>query len=146
MKKAFTLIELLFVMAIMAILSGFAIQSVSSLQSFKQKGDMQTAMWSSMNLAQKAMKRVSSSTFRDDFDSDGWRKFDQNGNYYIKVGGTTYRFSCDQKGSAIYLKSGCCSYIGGRCETGFYISIKNDNLNEKWTFNSCTQNQPSKVN
>ena len=143
MKRGFTIIELLFVLSIIAILAGFALQNVSSLTNFSLKGKMETAMLSSKNLVDSMLEYIPEDSFREDFDSDGWHSFDENGNYYIKVYGKTYRFSNDLKGSSITLSSGCCSYVAGRCITGYYISMRNYSLNKRMSYDSCTQNQPS---
>lgn len=142
-RRGFTLIELLFVLSIIAILAGFALQSVSSLTDFSLKGKMETAMLSSKNLVDKMLQNIPDDAFRDDFDSEGWHSFDENGNYYIKVYGKTYRFSNDLKGSEIRLSSGCCSYVAGQCIAGYYISMRNYGLHKRMSYNSCTQNQPS---
>lgn len=143
MKRAFTIIELLFVLTIVSVLAGFALQSVSSLNSFSLKGKFETAMLSSKNLADKMLATIPSEDFREGFDSEGWKNFDKNGNYYIRVYGRTYRFSNDLKGSSIRLSSGCCAYVSGKCITGYYISMKNYGLHKRMSYNSCTQNQPS---
>ena len=142
-RKAFTLIELLFVLSIIAVLAGFALQSVSSLTDFSLKGKLETAMLSSKNLVDQMIKYVPEERFLDEFDSDGWKPFDENGNYYIRVNGKDYRFSNELKGSSIRLESGCCSYVAGKCILGYYISIKNSGLRKRMSYNSCTQNQPS---
>ena len=146
MRKAFTLIELLFVMAIIGVLAGFALQSVTSLQSFSNSKELETAMFSSKNLIDKMFRARNHDYIKEDLDSEGWKEFNENGNYYIRVGGVQYRFSNGLKGSEIRLSAGCCAYVDGECLLGYYISMRNPSLPDgknRMSYNSCTQNQPS---
>ena len=144
-RRGFTLIELLFVLTIVGVLAGFSLQSVSSLTDFSMKQKMETSMLSSKNLIDRMLVYIPGDSFKNQFDSEGWKYFDKNGNYYINIIGRTYRFSNDLKGSEIYLKGGCCKYEEGHCVAGYYISMRNRNLRKRMSYNSCTQNQPSYV-
>ena len=136
LRQGFTLVELLFVMAIIAILAGFAIANL--------KGSSKTATVNSMKNDARNAIAVEQTYFAENqvYDSADCSAYDSTGNAYDTgkcqgddqaATGTPIEISVS-KGNEVVTSTKDC----GDGTTGFTVDVTNNNINDSVTYDSCT--------
>ena len=122
LRQGFTLVELLFVMAIIAILAGFAIANL--------KNSSKTATINSMKNDARNAIAVEQTYFAE---NQAYQVADSNtdGVTNGKINGTNLSVS---KGNSLTVSNVDC----GNGTIGFSLDVTNDQYKDEITFNSCT--------
>ena len=137
MKKGFTIVELLFVLVILSILSSFAMSNFSDISKVEMKKEMKISAQNMKNFIDKLFEKENQEDL-EDLTTNGFKKVDENGNLYVDYLDKTFRFSTI-KNSYIKIDTDYCDNEN----LGYSFDIKNDNLNLHISYDSCTDTQPS---